>query len=115
MPKRDLRAERTLFDALDGPATTNGHGDGPEAKDTTSTFSDNLALAVHRWFRYSAGFSAPWVREVIEREKKRGRSRVLDPFAGSGTVARGGCVPAKLSTPAAPGPGRHNLMPALPG
>ncbi|AMV26481.1 DNA methylase [Gemmata sp. SH-PL17] len=56
-------------------------------KDTTSTFADNLGLAVHRWFRYSAGFSAPWVREVIEREKAAGRSRIFDPFAGSGTVA----------------------------
>ena len=42
---------------------------------------------MHRWFRYSAGFSAAWVREVIEREKEKGRRRVLDPFAGSGTVA----------------------------
>jgi hypothetical protein len=54
---------------------------------TTSTFSDNLGLAVHRWFRYPAGFSARWVREVIERGKEKGRSRVFDPFAGSGTVA----------------------------
>jgi 16S rRNA G966 N2-methylase RsmD len=53
---------------------------------TTSTFSDNLSLPVHRWFRYSAGFSACWVREIIEREKKQGRQRILDPFAGSGTV-----------------------------
>jgi 16S rRNA G966 N2-methylase RsmD len=87
MPKKaTLKVERTLFDDLEGPETTNGHG-GEEGADTTSTFSDNLALAVHRWFRYSAGFSAPWVRDVIEREKEKGRSRVLDPFAGSGTVA----------------------------
>jgi len=46
-----------------------------------------MQLPVHRWFRYSAGFSAHWVREVIEREKRaRGTLRVLDPFAGSGTV-----------------------------
>ncbi len=53
---------------------------------TTSTFADNLTIPVHRWFRYSAGFSALWVREVIQREKVKGRERVLDPFAGSGTV-----------------------------
>ena len=56
-------------------------------KDTTSTFLDNLSLPVHRWFRYSAGFSAAWVREVIQREKQKGRRRVFDPFVGSGTVA----------------------------
>src|SRR5437660_12914658 len=55
-------------------------------QDTTSTFPDDLALPVHRWFRYSAGFSALWVRDLIEREKKHGRHQVLDPFAGSGTV-----------------------------
>jgi len=60
--------------------------DKPTNSDTTSTFSDNLSLPIHRWFRYSAGFSATWVREVIQREKAEGKTRVLDPFAGSGTV-----------------------------
>jgi len=54
--------------------------------DRSSTFADNRSLPIHRWFRYSAGFSALWVRDVIEREKAKGRHRVLDPFAGSGTV-----------------------------
>jgi len=53
---------------------------------TESTFIDNLPLPVHGWFRYSAGFSAVWVRQLIEREKKLSRGSVLDPFAGSGTV-----------------------------
>jgi len=53
--------------------------------DTTSTFLDNLSLPIHRWFRYSAGFSALWVCQLIEQEKNRGRSRVLDPFSGSGS------------------------------
>lgn len=47
------------------------------------TFTDNMKLPIHRWFRYSAGFSATWVEAVIaELEPKI----VLDPFAGSGTV-----------------------------
>ena len=54
--------------------------------DTTSTFTGNLSLPIHRWYRYSAGFSAQWAREVIEREKAEGRKFILDPFAGSGTV-----------------------------
>lgn len=52
----------------------------------TCTFADNTTLGIHRWFRYSAGFSALWVREVIEAEKANGRCRIIDPFAGSGTV-----------------------------
>lgn len=51
---------------------------------TSSTFSNNMSLPVHRWFRYSAGFSAEWVRSVIN--KNPNNHNVLDPFAGSGTV-----------------------------
>ena len=47
------------------------------------TFTDNMKLPIHRWFRYSAGFSANWVEEVITELKPK---IVLDPFAGSGTV-----------------------------
>lgn len=54
--------------------------------DLTSTFVGNMSLEIHRWFRYSAGFSGTWAREVIEQEGKRGKRHVLDPFAGSGTV-----------------------------
>jgi len=52
----------------------------------TSTFSDNLSLSIHRWFRYSAGFSATWVTDIIQQEKAKGRHRILDPFVGSGTT-----------------------------
>ncbi len=53
-----------------------------------STFIDNLKLPMHRWFRFSAGFSALWVKEVIYSEiEKRGNNIILlDPFAGSGTT-----------------------------
>lgn len=55
---------------------------------TSSTFSDNLSLPIHRWFRYSAGFSAVWVSETIKAavSSQSGPVRVFDPFAGSGTV-----------------------------
>ena len=59
---------------------------GAQKAETTSTFSGNLSLPIHRWFRYSAGFSALWVREVLIRERANGRRTVLDPFCGSGTV-----------------------------
>src|SRR5256885_13688 len=53
----------------------------------TTTFVDNMRIPVHRWFRFSAGFSPVWVARVIT-EAARGRLglRVLDPFAGSGTT-----------------------------
>ena len=50
---------------------------------TSGTFINNLKLPVHRWFRYSAGFSAEWVRSVLREYKP---VTVLDPFAGSGTT-----------------------------
>lgn len=56
-------------------------------KEQSGTFSPNMKLPVHRWFRYSAGFSADWVKNVIA---ERHASTVLDPFVGSGTV----CVEA---------------------
>lgn len=49
----------------------------------SGTFSPNMKLPIHRWFRYSAGFSANWVKEVIAQYNAK---TVLDPFVGSGTV-----------------------------
>ncbi|PYU49854.1 MAG: DNA modification methylase [Acidobacteria bacterium] len=55
-------------------------------KNTTSTFSDNLSLPIHRWFRYSAGFSATWAYQLLMSQRNHQPERVLDPFAGSGTT-----------------------------
>lgn len=55
-------------------------------REQSSTFINNLSLPIHRWFRFSAGFSAEWVRKVLLEEYEQGRKNVLDPFAGSGTV-----------------------------
>jgi len=44
-----------------------------------------MRLPVHRWFRYSAGFSAEWVKSVVAA-RDDGQQRVLDPFVGSGTT-----------------------------
>src|SRR2546427_1303959 len=75
-----------------------------EASSAPSTFADNVSLPIHRWFRYSAGFSALWVRQLIEQEKLRGRSRVFDPFCGSGTVLLEGerCSAATMGVEAHP-------------
>lgn len=50
----------------------------------TGTFTDNMKLPVHRWFRYSAGFSSEWVESVV-RDHGRSDGLLFDPFAGSGT------------------------------
>ncbi len=55
-------------------------------EDTSSTFLDNMRLPVHRWFRYSAGFSGAWAESLIASEKQVKQACVLDPFAGCGTT-----------------------------
>src|SRR6059058_1526068 len=69
-------AQKLLFEdpAFDGPR-----------EQTSSTFLDNMRLPVHRWFRYSAGFSAEWVKCLLT-ERKNSNPRVVDPFVGSGTT-----------------------------
>lgn len=53
---------------------------------TSGTFAPNLKLPVHRWFKYSAGFSGAWARAVIEEQSVDKPARVFDPFSGSGTT-----------------------------
>ena len=55
-------------------------------QDYSATFADNMKMPIHKWYRYTAGFSAAWVNELIREERKSGRPRIIDPFAGSGTV-----------------------------
>lgn len=57
-----------------------------EETQNSTTFQDNMKLPLHRWYRYTAGFSGAWVGSLIEQGKREGRHRVIDPFAGSGTV-----------------------------
>ncbi|MBK8050279.1 MAG: DNA modification methylase [Anaerolineales bacterium] len=45
-----------------------------------------MRLPVHRWFKYSAGFSAEWVQQTIQERCVASETTVLDPFAGSGTT-----------------------------
>lgn len=53
-------------------------------KGHSSNFLDNMRLPIHRWFRYSAGFSAEWVKSEVA--KRSNNVCVLDPFLGSGTT-----------------------------
>lgn len=54
----------------------------------SGTFTDNMKLPLHRWYRYSAGFSAEWVEQEIKKYIQENSNEVilLEPFAGSGTT-----------------------------
>ena len=64
-----------------------------KVKARSGTFTDNMKLPIHRWFRYSAGFSADWVRsEIVRFEEDTGKkAKILDPFVGSGTTSFAAC------------------------
>ena len=53
-------------------------------QERSGSFVENMSLPVHRWFRFSAGFSAKWAEDLI-KSKHNSNTMVLDPFAGSGT------------------------------
>lgn len=55
-------------------------------ENASGSFVGNMGLPVHRWFRYSAGFSAAWAEDLISREAKERSVCIFDPFAGSGTT-----------------------------
>ncbi len=52
----------------------------------SGAFTDNMRLPVHRWFRYSAGFSAQWAESVLRSSGGNEEDIVFDPFAGCGTT-----------------------------
>jgi len=57
-----------------------GRYDGP------ITFRSNERLPVHRWWPFVQGYSAEFVRDVLERAELPVGATVLDPFTGSGTT-----------------------------
>lgn len=85
---RDGYSQLLLFPAEEGPIVREA---------TSTTFVDNMALPVHRWFRYSAGFSAQWVESVIASARNSREVAVFDPFAGAGTTL---ITAEKLGVPA---------------
>ena len=75
--------QQTLF-----PELTTDKSSSKKKLSRSGTFTDNMKLPIHRWFRYSAGFSAEWVAQEILKYSDNGNVeiKVLDPFAGSGTT-----------------------------
>ena len=70
------------------PGDTDAEISSQKKHSRSGTFTDNMKLPIHRWFRYSAGFSAEWVVKEILTHSDNGNYKinVLDPFAGSGTT-----------------------------
>lgn len=65
-------------------STTHNYLLGPfSTTKNATTFADNMKLPVHRWYRYSAGYSSEWASKLMGHW---GSTRVLDPFGGSGTT-----------------------------
>ncbi|HZY70191.1 MAG TPA: DNA methyltransferase [Thermoplasmata archaeon] len=50
------------------------------------TFSENTDLPVHRWWPYVQGYSAEFVRGLLDESALPPGASVLDPFCGSGTT-----------------------------
>jgi hypothetical protein len=53
--------EQAVLDLFDANQEAKEVRPALEVVGHTSDFLDNMRLPVHRWFRYSAGFSAEWV------------------------------------------------------
>ena len=51
------------------------------------TFVPNKAEPLHRWFKYTQGYSAGLVEALLPGVDMRGEVRVLDPFVGCGTTS----------------------------
>ncbi len=79
------RYEQGVLGLFEGDRESNEVSPTLAAAGHTSNFLNNMRLPVHRWFRYSAGFSAEWVKWLLA-ERDGSEPRVLDPFVGSGTT-----------------------------
>jgi len=77
--------EQAVLDLFDSDQEADGVRPALDVIGHTSNFLNNMRLPVHRWFRYSAGFSAEWVKLLLA-ERDGSDLRVLDPFVGSGTT-----------------------------
>ena len=50
------------------------------------TFQKNKNAPVHRWFKFTQGFSGELVKRILEEEDLPNNPKIYDPFAGSGTT-----------------------------
>jgi len=74
------RMQRVLF---------SGNGVNGASGFRDSAFARNKELPLHRWVHWIAGFSADFVKDCLDAylpKTYKGKSWVLDPFAGVGTT-----------------------------
>jgi SAM-dependent methyltransferase len=50
------------------------------------TFNHNKSAPIHRWYRYTQGYSGELVKRLLNELGARSESIVYDPFVGSGTT-----------------------------
>ena len=79
-PNNERPEQQELFNLTPSPPLPQKT---PRNIEKSGTFLDNMALPVHRWYRYSAGFSAEWAEKIIREHSPK---TILDPFVGSGTT-----------------------------
>lgn len=84
-PRRREDYRQAVLDIFDIGDGANDVRPALDVVGQTSNFLDNLRLPIHRWYRYSAGFSAEWVKWLLV-QRQGSDLRVLDPFVGSGTT-----------------------------
>lgn len=77
--------QQATFNFIEKNTAISSENDGIKLA-RSGTFTDNMSLPVHRWFRYSAGFSAEWVKSTIRQHDLKQGDYVFDPFVGSGTT-----------------------------
>lgn len=75
------------FPAVDVSQTDEA---GSAKNQFSGAFTANMKLPLHRWFRYSAGFSAEWVEGIVANSPSTEQLKILDPFCGSGTTLLAG-------------------------
>ena len=68
--------EQAVLDLFDADQKIKEVRHALDAVGHTSNFLNNMRLPIHRWFRYSAGFSAEWVKLLLAERDEIGRAHV---------------------------------------
>src|SRR5438128_8658374 len=78
--KRIERLDRELYETLESSFVKSA-----AFNRTLVSFQANKDRPVYRWYKFKEGFSASLVEYLLALHSIKKGSRLLDPFAGSGT------------------------------
>jgi len=81
----DETASPSIYEPVKLPEYESAHRDRPDLRSAV-TFVPNKISPIHRWFRYSQGFSGELVSTLIDDMGVPKDGLVLDPFTGCGTT-----------------------------